>query len=101
MFDNLIINAISYCKKGKITIDLYHDESSVYFTITDEGIGIPPLELINIFGDFTVSSKTHTSAGGRGVGLALCKKIVEIHNGSIKAESDGVKGATFKVILPI
>lgn len=101
MLDNLVINAITYCKKGKISINLQYNESSIYFTITDEGIGIPPLELLNIFGDFTVSSKTHTPAGGRGVGLALCKKIVEIHSGSIKAESNGRVGATFKVILPL
>lgn len=100
-FDNLVINAITYCKKGKIDINLTRDESSARLTVIDEGIGIPPLELIDIFGDFTVSSKTRTPAGGRGIGLALCKKIVEIHNGSIKAESDGKLGATFKVILPL
>lgn len=67
--------------------------------IADEGIGIPKFELYDIFQPFTVGSKTRTTAGGRGAGLTVCKRIVEAHNGSITAESDGIKGAVFKVIM--
>jgi signal transduction histidine kinase len=97
--DNLIINAITYCLKGKITVTLKHNENEVICTIQDEGIGIPVNELEDIFAEFTVSSKTHTHAGGRGVGLALCKKVIEVHQGSISAESDGKQGAIFKIKL--
>lgn len=100
VIDNLIINAISYCEKGKIIITLKHAADSIVFTISDEGIGIPTDELYDIFNEFTVSSKTYTTSGGRGVGLALCKKVMEVHNGSIKAHSDGNSGATFTIILP-
>jgi len=99
-FDNLIINAIQYSKQGKISISLKQNNGSIEFSITDEGLGIPPLDLKDIFGAFTVSSKTRTPAGGRGVGLALCKKVVDVHGGDITAESDGEKGATFIVKLP-
>ena len=70
------------------------------FVISDDGIGIPKAELFDIFEPFIVSSKTRTYAGGRGVGLAVCKKIVEAHKGTIRAESNGGKGAIFKVRLP-
>ena len=101
LLDNLIINAISYCQKGKIIISLTKEDNAVIFTISDEGIGIPKAEIYDIFEPFTISSKTRTPAGGRGVGLAVCNRIVVAHGGSIEAESDGEKGATFKVILPL
>ncbi len=99
--DNLIINAINYSKEGKITVSLAKKDKSVEFSIQDEGIGIPMSELYDIFEAFTVSSKTRTPAGGRGVGLALCKKSVEAHGGKIRAESDGMRGARFVFVIPI
>lgn len=69
--------------------------------IEDQGIGIPKSELLEIFEPFVVSSRTRTNAGGRGVGLAVCKRIVEVHGGTIVAESDGIKGAILKVVLPV
>ena len=52
-------------------------------SVQDDGIGIPEQELLDIFDPFTVSSKTKTPADGRGVGLALCKKVIDAHNGII------------------
>lgn len=100
VLDNLIINAINYCPQGKITVSLKQDDTNVNFSISDKGIGIPINELYDIFAEFTVSSRTHTPAGGRGIGLTLCKRIIEVHGGAIKAESDGTKGAKFIVSLP-
>lgn len=99
--DNLIINAISYCQKGKITVILKSNASKIICTICDEGIGIPLSELADIFNEFTVGSRTWTPAGGRGVGLALCKKVIEVHGGTISAQSDGTQGAIFIVELPL
>jgi signal transduction histidine kinase len=101
LLDNLIINTIKYCKDGKINITLNKDNIGVHLVIIDEGIGIPMRELYEIFDPFTVSSRTKTQASGRGVGLTICQRILEVHGGTIKAESDGVKGATFRVMLPI
>ena len=99
--DNLIINAITYCRKGKITVALKKNNNTVEFSISDEGIGIPKDELNDIFAEFTVSSKTRSFAGNRGVGLTLVKRVIEVHNGSIQAESDGKKGAKFSFVLHV
>lgn len=99
LLDNLITNAITYSKEGAITIALRKRGKKVEFSIKDEGIGIPIKELKNIFGAFVVSTRTKSPAEGRGIGLALCHKIVSVHGGEIKAESDGKKGATLTFIL--
>jgi signal transduction histidine kinase len=99
-FDNLIINAINYCKKGCINISLKKVNQGIEFTIIDEGIGIPKEDIYNIFKPFTVSSRTKTAAGGRGIGLSLCEQVVKLHNGTIKAESNGKNRTLFKFTLP-
>lgn len=96
--DNLIANAIKYCKKGKIIISLTKKEL-IEFSISDEGIGIPKEEIYDIFGAFIVSSKTKTLAGDRGIGLALCKKAIEAHGGTIWVEQNHNKGVTFKFTI--
>jgi Na+/proline symporter/signal transduction histidine kinase len=99
LLDNLIINSMSYCKKGIIRVALSQDKNNIHLVISDTGIGIPKNELSEIFEPFMVSSRTKTPAGGRGVGLSICKRILEVHGGSIKAESDGEKGSSFVVML--
>jgi signal transduction histidine kinase len=100
VIDNIIINAIQYCKEGEITITLSQTNETIKFSVSDEGIGIPQEDLYDIFGAFTVSSKTKTLAGGRGVGLALCKKIIDLNNGVISAKQNNEKGVTFSFTLP-
>jgi signal transduction histidine kinase len=99
--DNLIINSINYAKSGTIAINLKRDNENegIIFSISDEGIGIPPEELEEVFEEFTVSSRTQSFAGGRGVGLAVCKKVIEVHGGAIKAESKKI-GTTIWFTLP-
>lgn len=98
--DNLIINAIQYCKGGEIVILLSQNGKMVEFSISDEGVGVPESELYDIFGAFAVSSRTRSPAGGRGLGLALCKKVVDLHNGIIKAETNpSGKGIKFTFML--
>lgn len=100
VIDNIIINAIQHCKEGEIIIALSQTKGAIKFSVSDEGIGIPQEDLYNIFGAFTVSSTTKTPAGGRGVGLALCKKIIELNNGVISAKQNKRKGVTFSFTLP-
>ena len=99
--DNLIINAINYSDEGTIITKLKANQNLVEFNITDEGIGIPEEELHSIFGAFVVSSKTRTLAGGRGIGLALCKNVVEAHKGEIWARCNQDKGVTLSFTIPI
>ena len=100
--DNIIIIAIQYCPSGQITIKLYKNQGEdVEFSVRDEGIGIPKKELSDVFGAFVVSSKTKTPVGGRGIGLALCKKVIKAHNGQIWAKQNPDKGTTFTFTLPL
>lgn len=100
--DNLIINSINYSNNnGEVTINLEKVAGEIKFSIKDKGIGIPKDELQDIFGVFVVSSKTRTPAGGRGVGLALCKKVIEVHGGRIWAENDQENGSVFIFTLPL
>ncbi|MEA0971034.1 Solute carrier and signal transduction histidine kinase domain protein [Candidatus Megaera venefica] len=100
--DNLISNAAIYGKGKPITINLSKiSDNNIRFEITDQGIGIPQDELVTIFNTFTVSSKTKTPAGGRGIGLTLIEKIIKLHDGKIWAESDNYSGSSFYFTLPI
>lgn len=70
--DNIIINALQYCTDGKIIVMLDQNaEKEVVFQVQNEGIRIPKEELFDVFESFTVSSKTKTQAGGRGVTVGL------------------------------
>ncbi|MEA0971130.1 Signal transduction histidine kinase domain protein [Candidatus Megaera venefica] len=100
--DNLVINAISYSQNGTIKVSLLRkDKDIVEFEIMDEGIGIAKTELFDIFTPFKMGIKTESKAEGRGVGLALCKSAIEAHGGTIKVESNGTIGATFRFVLSL
>lgn len=101
LLDNIIINAIQHCPEGNIVVQLNSDAHEITFKVIDEGVGIDKTDLYDIFGAFIVSSRTKTPSGGRGVGLALCKKIVELHHGKIWAEQNKEEGSTFIVTLPL
>lgn len=75
---------------------------SLYFSIRDEGIGIPHNELHTIFNCFVQSSRTETGAGGTGLGLAIAKNIIKAHKGRIWAKNNtNTKGATLIFSLPL
>ncbi|PCJ29726.1 MAG: hypothetical protein COA94_00690 [Rickettsiales bacterium] len=99
MIDNLVINAINFSEKGTIAISVDREKYFVSFAIRDEGKGIPKTEIYDIFTPFKMGSNTESKAEGRGVGLALCKSVIEAHGGEISAESRPI-GALFRVFLP-
>lgn len=101
IFDNLIINAIDYSDSGTIEINLKKDKKNISFSIKDQGIGIPEIELFDIFTPFKMSSKTESRAQGRGLGLSVCKAAIEAHGGHITASSNKKQGTIFKFIIPI
>ena len=76
-------------------------ENNLIFTIKDQGIGVPEDELEIIFNKFVQSSKTKSGAGGTGLGLPICKEIVEQHNGTIYAETSRDGGAKLTFSLPL
>lgn len=103
VFINLIDNAIKYTPpNGKITMHLYQENNKVVFDLTDTGIGIKTEDQEKIFDMFEQSKKKGMwPSQGAGVGLAICKKFIEQHNGKILVESEYKKGAKFTVMLPM
>jgi len=101
VIDNLFDNALKYTEKGKITIGLTGNDKVVQLYIKDTGSGIPKEDLSHLFQKFyrVDSSKTRT-IGGSGLGLFICKKIIELYNGRIWVESEEGQGSTFYVNLP-
>lgn len=99
---NLITNAIKFSfNSNKIIIISKISDQKLYFSISDQGQGIPPNELDSIFSPFVQSSRTKTLAGGTGLGLSIAKEIIEAHGGKIWAKNNKRKGATFEFYIPI
>ena len=101
---NLLSNAVKFSKKGD-SVELQVGQSGGFFclTVSDHGQGIEPQFLPRIFERFSQQDATTTrSHGGLGLGLAIVKQLVDLHGGSIAAQSAGKgQGATFTVMIPL
>lgn len=98
---NLFDNAVKYTPEGKITIGLTADDSVVQFYIKDTGAGIPAEDIPHLFQKFyRVDNSATRTIGGTGLGLFICRKIVELYSGRVWAESELGEGSTFFVNLP-
>ncbi|MFN5881679.1 MAG: ATP-binding protein [Burkholderiales bacterium] len=103
VFENLLSNASKYSKAGdSIDIDLNVNEAHVEILISDPGVGLRPDELEQIFEIYRqIEQSAHHSQGGLGIGLALVRRLVMLHGGTVSAHSDGPEqGSCFKVLLP-
>lgn len=105
VIENLLDNAIRYGREGgeiAISIDMPAQGTEVIFSIKDNGIGIPKKEKPQIFNKFfRASNAMKTDPSGTGLGLYLCKNIIEAHQGKIWFESEEGRGTTFYFSLPI
>lgn len=100
----LFDNATKYTPKdGKINVSVSKRNRYALLVVKDNGSGIPEDDIPFIFDRFYRSDKARTkvSSGGYGLGLSIAKRIVDVHNGTIRAESTPEKGTTFTVRLPI
>lgn len=98
---NLFDNAVKYTADGKITIGLTGNNDVVQMYIKDTGPGIPREDIPHLFQKFyRVDSSATRTIGGTGLGLFICRKIIELYNGKIWVESDTGKGSTFYINLP-
>ncbi|WP_290810997.1 PAS domain S-box protein [Halovivax sp.] len=101
VFQNLLANAIEYSDDDppRVDISAVRNGSEVIVSVTDEGIGIDPDDSERVFEVFQ-SLHAQDEHSGTGIGLALCKRIVERHGGDIRVESEPGEGATFSFVLP-
>jgi signal transduction histidine kinase len=97
---NLLINAAKYSDPGtRVELSGFRDGSDVVVRVADEGRGIDPAVLPTIFDSFVQVAKDR---GGLGVGLTLARRLVEMHRGTIRAQSKGIgRGSTFEVRIPV
>jgi PAS domain S-box-containing protein len=101
---NLLTNAIKFTPKGgQVQVLLQRVNSHLELSVSDTGMGIPASYLPHVFDRFSQKDTSTTRAfGGLGLGLAICKQLVELHGGMITAASEGEgRGATFSVQLPL
>ena len=98
---NLMTNAIKYTpKNGSVTVTLKKEANFLVVTVADTGKGIAPEERERIFDRYYQTDKSHTNRG-LGLGLSICKRIVQLCNGSISVESKVGEGSAFIVRLPM
>ncbi len=99
VFSNLIVNAVRYSPDGgRVCVRARREEQDVLFEVGDDGPGVPPDERPHLFTAFWQGS--HPQRGGAGLGLAICRGIVEAHGGSIEAECPDGGGTIFRFRLP-
>ncbi len=98
---NLTDNAVKYTENGKITVSLTGKDSIVQIRVQDSGIGIPSEDIPHLFEKFYRVDTTATrTINGTGLGLYICRKIIELYNGRIWVDSKLGKGSTFYINLP-
>jgi two-component system NtrC family sensor kinase len=102
LIENLLENAIKYTPEGG-TISVYTkvEKKQVVMQISDNGIGIPALDLPYIFDKFYRASNVDSDVIGTGLGLSIVKSVVENHQGRIWVDSKQGQGTTFSVVLPL
>ena len=102
LFTNIINNAVKYTSsKGTITIDAEKENEMITVSIADTGIGMTKDQIEHMFDEFYKADPSRHDFDSSGLGMSICKRIVEKHDGKIWAESQGPgKGSTFYVRLP-
>ncbi|MGI0019262.1 MAG: sensor histidine kinase [Nitrososphaera sp.] len=102
VFMNILGNALKFTKKGRITVGTRLAASGMLeITFSDTGAGIPEEVLPKLFNKFVTKKVGEDVAHGTGLGLFICKAIVEAHGGRISAFNNSAGGATFRIELPV
>ncbi len=97
---NVVQNALDYTTEGRVTLETASQNGHVILTVRDTGPGIPQEIQPRIFDRFYRGDRARTSRGV-GLGLAMVRKVAEIHSGKIEVESQPGSGSTFRLILPV
>jgi signal transduction histidine kinase len=104
--NNLIDNALKFTPEGgTIVVELYKEASKIVLNVSDTGVGISKEDQSKVFDRFFQADRSHTknaeAFGGNGLGLSICKAIVESMGGNISVTSIPEKGSTFTITLPL
>ncbi|MBT9316997.1 sensor histidine kinase [Leptothoe spongobia] len=98
---NLLNNALQYTDSGKIIVKAWHQDQQIWLAVQDTGIGIATTDLPHVFERFWRADRSRSRAsGGTGIGLAICKRLVELQGGHIQVNSQINHGSTFEFWLP-
>jgi signal transduction histidine kinase len=98
---NLLTNAVKFTPAGgSVTVSARRENGVVQVAVTDTGVGIAPEEQGRVFEEFGQARSAAGQSEGTGLGLALCKRFVELHGGTIAVASELGRGSTFTVALP-
>lgn len=100
VFDNLVSNAAKYAPGKPLIFRIYKEPQGITIDVKDTGPGIPAKDLEKVFERFYRSEAHNQDTRGSGLGLFICKKIIEAHQGQINATSIPGKGTTIHVFLP-
>ena len=104
---NILFNAVKFTQKGNVKLSVSatpakDDMTVVTYVVEDTGVGIPDSEIEKIFAMYyQVDHPDHQSATGTGIGLAICKQMVDLMNGDIRVTSEVGKGTRFEIELPL
>ena len=101
VFDNLLSNAVKYAPYSTVNVTLCMQDDHAHIEFSDQGPGIPAEDLPNIFTRFYRVPNQNKSIRGTGLGLFICRRVINAHQGEITAESKFGEGTTFHIYLPI
>jgi len=103
VFVNLISNAVKFMDQGVIDLTTHQNDDEIFISLSDEGVGIPPEHISSVFDKYFFKKSMNPMGGkkiGTGLGLPICKEIVEHYDGEITVESTLGQGSTFTIRLP-
>ncbi|QKQ76861.1 hybrid histidine kinase/response regulator HrmK [Nostoc sp. TCL240-02] len=102
MLLNLLFNALKFTSKGSVGLQVVSKDGSVHFTVWDTGSGISQEDQTQLFEPyFQIAKAVAGGAEGTGLGLAVTRKLAQIHGGSVKVESEVDSGSRFTLLLPL
>jgi signal transduction histidine kinase len=101
VFQNLVSNSVKFCSKSpRIEVVVRAEEHNIVIYFSDNGVGIEPEALPNVFQKFYRARSQSSHRPGLGIGLFLVYKLIELHQGSISVTSEVSKGTMFVIRLP-
>jgi signal transduction histidine kinase len=99
---NLLSNALCYTQRGSVTVRAWQAGNRVWIAVEDTGVGIAPENLPQVFDRFWRADRSRDRAsGGTGIGLTICRRLIELHGGHIEVESILGQGSIFRLWLPV